>query len=157
MNYNQKLKKILDRIQSTYSKVNPVQSCADYGCKAILNTRAKLIFKGENFPFNSTDNNSICDCIIFKDGNPITVYLIELKNSTNIKTAQIEKKFDNALKILCDTLDYNDQKNINIKIILLSRGYNHSEIAVLGRTRFVFHGHKNKIQLELKKCGCVLQ
>ena len=156
MSYNQKLKKILNKIKLTYSKVNPILSCADCGCKAILHTKTKLIFKGENFSSTNMDNDSICDCIIFKD-NPFTVYLVELKNSRNIKTEQIEKKFCNALKILCGILDHNDQKNINIKIILLTKGYNNSEVMLLGKVRFKFHGHKNKIKLDLKKCRCELQ
>ena len=44
MSYNQKWKKILDKIKLTGSKVNPIPSCADCGCKAILHTKIKINF-----------------------------------------------------------------------------------------------------------------
>ena len=157
MRSNQKLKDILARTKLTYSKVNPVQSCKDCGCGARLHAKIKLIFKGENFSSTNTyDCSSMCDCIVFKD-EPLTVYLVELKNTNHLKTSKIEKKFCNTLKILCDMLDHNDQKNINIRTILLSKGYNYSEMELLRRTRFPFNSRKNKIQLELKKCNCELQ
>ena len=126
-----------------------VPECSEEGCELRMNgLRNYIVLKGEL----ARRDIEICDCIIFLEGNPLIVALVELKGKT-VHASAVVTKLTNGTNAALEILANSDtrQRPIFRHLVLAKRWHRGTEFRVITSRRI--HAAGKKYLILPKPCG----
>ena len=137
---------IIDTIREKHSTaVVPRCSEGDYCELVVNNSEPHLILKGELF--RTSAQHRAADCVIFIEGNPLTLAVVELKSRTMDPyrvASQLKSSLIRALEAL--QMCKPEQRKCEIRLIVLATRWSPSVYRVIQNTRF---------KVNRKKCSII--